>query len=64
MNSPVVFGIVRHLLTIGAGALASRGVIGENESETLVGAVLALVAIGWSAYEKRVAARKLEEARE
>jgi hypothetical protein len=51
--TPLVFGLIRHVLTIGAGALASRGVIGENETETVIGAVLALLGIGWSAYDKR-----------
>jgi hypothetical protein len=53
MNPALIFGIARHVLTIAAGALASRGVIGENETETLVGAVLALAGIGWSIYDKR-----------
>ena len=53
MKSPIVFGILRHVLTIGAGALASRGVIGENEQEIAVGSVLALLGLGWSIWEKR-----------
>lgn len=53
MNTPIILGLVRHILTIGAGALASRGVIGENEVETTVGAVLAIVGIVWSAIDKK-----------
>ena len=53
MNAPIILGLVRHLLTIGAGALASRGVIGHNEIEITVGAVAALAGIAWSAMEKK-----------
>ena len=53
MNSTVALGIVRHLLQLGAGALASRGIIGENETETVVGAVLALGTVIWFAIERR-----------
>jgi hypothetical protein len=53
MNAPIILGLVRHILTIGAGALASRGVIGENEIEITVGAVAALAGILWSAVEKK-----------
>lgn len=53
MKNPVFLGVIRHLLTIGAGVLASRGVIGENEVEISVGAVVALVGIVWSAIDKK-----------
>ena len=53
MNAPILLGLFRHLLTIGAGALASRGVIGENEVEITVGAVAAIAGIVWSAIDKK-----------
>jgi hypothetical protein len=53
MNKQVILGFVRHLLTIGAGALASRGVIGQSEVEIAVGATVALGGIIWSAMSKR-----------
>lgn len=61
MNAPILFGFLRHLITLGAGALASRGVIGENEVETTVGAVAALAAVIWSAVEKRRERKRLAE---
>jgi hypothetical protein len=62
MNPAILFGIVRHLLTIGAGALASKGVINADETETAVGAVLALVGLVWSAIDKKRQAKKLVRA--
>lgn len=59
MNAPIVLGIVRHLLTIGAGALASKGVINASETETLVGAGLGIIGIIWSAIDKKRQAKKL-----
>lgn len=59
MNPAIILGIVRHLLTIGAGALASKGVIAQSETETVVGAGLALIGIVWSAIDKKRQAKKL-----
>lgn len=53
MNSAVILGFVRHILQIAAGALASRGVIGENEVETVAGAALALGTVAWFAIERK-----------
>lgn len=49
----VYLGVLRHLLTIAAGALASKGIIDAAAAETLIGAVLAVVGVAWSVYEKR-----------
>lgn len=57
MNSPVVLGIARHLLQVSAGALASRGIIGENEVEIVAAAFLAIGTGIWFAIEKRRSAR-------
>lgn len=53
MQAPIVFGLVRHVLTLVAGALASKGVIAANEQEILVGSVVGLGGILWSVLEKR-----------
>lgn len=54
--TPAILGITRHLLTIGAGVLVTRGVIDASAAETLVGAGAALVGVGWSIIEKRMRA--------
>jgi hypothetical protein len=62
MKNPAILGVVRHLLTIGAGALASRGVIGESEVEITVGSVIAILSVVWSIFDKKAQAKKLEAA--
>ena len=57
MNKPVILGFIRHILTIAAGSLASRGVIGENEVEIAVGAALAIGGLVWSAIDKKRSAK-------
>ena len=58
MKSPIILGFLRHVLTLLAGALASRGMIGKNEIEISVGAVVALLTVLWSAVEKKRSAPK------
>lgn len=51
--NPVILGVVRHVLS-GIGAiLAAKGYVGADEAEVAVGAVMALAAVGWSAWSKR-----------
>jgi hypothetical protein len=51
--NPALLGIARHLLTFGAGYLASQGVISAGETEVFVGTGLGLIGIIWSIFEKR-----------
>lgn len=53
MNKDMVLGLVRHILTFGGGLLASKGVIGESEIELVVGAVVTLIGVVWSAWQKK-----------
>ena len=53
MNKPVVLGFIRHLLTIAAGSLATRGVIDGTEVEILVGALIGIGGVIWSAFDKK-----------
>ena len=48
----ISLGILRHLLTTGGGALASKGLVGTSDVELLTGSILALVGIGFSVYGK------------
>lgn len=50
-------GIVRHVLTAAGGALVARGYIAETELELVVGAVVTLAGVIWSAIAKRKAAK-------
>ena len=53
MNSVLLLGLIRHLLTFGGGVLTSSGYLDQSQSETAVGAVIAIVGVVWSAIEKK-----------
>lgn len=53
MNKPVILGFIRHLLTIAAGSLATRGVIDGAEVEIVVAAIIGLGGVIWSAFDKK-----------
>lgn len=55
-------GVIRHILTFGGGFLASSGIIPESDVDVLVGAVVTLIGIVWSAIDKRSAKDKLDKA--
>ena len=59
MKNPAVLGVVRHLLTIAAGALTSKGVINPDETEILVGATLGILGVIWSIFDKKKTAKQL-----
>jgi hypothetical protein len=48
-----IFGVIRHLLTIGAGYLVGKGYLDETGTMELVGLLMSVLAIGWSIAEKR-----------
>jgi hypothetical protein len=49
--------IGRQLIQIGAAAVATTGVVNENEVTTLVGAITSIVNIGWVIYVKITGAK-------
>jgi hypothetical protein len=51
-NNPVL-GVLRHVLTFGGGYLTSNGVVSASDLEAAVGAVITLIGVAWSIYEKR-----------
>lgn len=51
--NPMIFGLLRHVLTLAGGMLVARGYVAEGDVETLVGATLAIGGVAWSAYDKR-----------
>lgn len=54
-----LLGFIRHILTFGGGFLASNGIITDGQVEMAVGAVVTLVGIAWSAWDKHNTAKKL-----
>lgn len=52
MNSDQILGIVRHLLTTLGGMAIANGFLNSNQVTDAVGAIMALVGIGWSIRQK------------
>ena len=57
MNEKIMGAMLRHVLTLGAGALVSKGLIESAAAEQVVGALMAIVGVGWSVYQKLKAAK-------
>jgi hypothetical protein len=53
MNKEFVLSLVRHALTVAAGALVTKGFADQGQAEALAGGVLAAIAILWSYLAKR-----------
>lgn len=51
--NPMLFGLLRHVLTLAGGFFVAQGYVSEGDVETLVGATLAIGGVAWSAYDKR-----------
>jgi len=49
----VLNGIVRHILTAVGGALVTKGMIAQTELELVVGAVIGIAGVVWSAIAKK-----------
>jgi len=45
------FSMLRHFLTLAGGWLVARGFADAATAETLVGGVMAALAVGWSYYQ-------------
>lgn len=48
-----VLGMVRHGLTVVAGALVTKGVIDESFTEEIIGVGMAIAALIWSIQSKK-----------
>lgn len=53
-----VMGLVRHILSAGGSLLLANGVVEESLMAEISGAVIALVALGWSVFDKKQARKK------
>lgn len=53
MNIVIVSAVLRHLLTAVGGIAVARGYLDSGTLETTVGAVLTIVGVAWSIWDKR-----------
>jgi hypothetical protein len=53
MSQDQAMGILRHILTIGAGVAISKGWIDEETSLQVIGGIVAIVGIWWSVKSKQ-----------
>jgi hypothetical protein len=49
----MIQGVFRHLLTAAGGALVAKGVVDAGTAEAAIGALVTLIGVGWSVWEKR-----------
>lgn len=47
-----ILGLIRHVLTFGGGYAVSGNLLDLTNLETLVGALVTVIGIGWSVVEK------------
>lgn len=52
MTIESLLALLRHTLTFGGGALVTSGAATQGEVETGVGAIVALIGLGWSIWRK------------
>lgn len=52
--NPVILGAVRHIVQVGAGALATRGIIDANGVELVVGAAVSAATLVWYLVDRRL----------
>jgi hypothetical protein len=57
--NPTLQALLRHILTAGGAALAARYGLDSADVEGVAGAVVTLLSIAWSLYDKRAAARAM-----
>lgn len=53
MQMQVILGLIRHILTTVGGAGITNGLLSDSDLQAAVGAIITLVGIAWSIYEKR-----------
>lgn len=50
---PIFMGVLRHVLTIAAGFIVARGWLDADSAQSLLGALIALIGVFWSAQDKQ-----------
>jgi hypothetical protein len=56
MNRDMILGLIRHALTIGGGFLVAKGTIDAPGLDTAVGALVTIIGVAWSIFDKRTPA--------
>lgn len=51
--NPAIAGLIRHALTTLGGVLVTNGWLSDGELQASIGAVVTVVGVVWSIYEKR-----------
>lgn len=51
--NPIMLGLLRHVLTLGAGVLVTRGVVDASAADQVVGGVIGLIGVLWSVSSKK-----------
>lgn len=60
----ITLGIIRHFVTAAFAALAAKGLIDQSASEQAIGAVMVLIPIAFSAWDKVHAHAALQDAQD
>jgi len=63
MDQETILGILRHILTSAGGCLVADGVVSQSQLNEGVGAIVILIGIGWSIYNKVQHKRALSAAK-
>lgn len=53
MNTAMILGLARHVLTMAGGYLAAKGLLDPTAVDTVVGALLTIAGAGWSLHSKK-----------
>lgn len=53
MQSTIIMAFIRHILGFFGGTIAGNGWASSDDVNTLIGAVMTVVALVWSIFEKR-----------
>jgi hypothetical protein len=56
MDKAMIGGLVRHLMTAGGGFLVAKGYVDASMWAEIVGAVVAIVGVAWSLFNKKMMA--------
>jgi len=56
MNKESILGVIRHILTFGGGFVVAQGFVDQSMVSDAVGALMTLIGLGWSIYDKKALA--------
>jgi len=56
MDKLAILGVVRHILTFGGGFAVAYGLADQSMVTDGVGALMTLIGLGWSIYDKKALA--------